>query len=131
MSDWRSDVCSSDLTKYTEVRARAPKRWTEAELADFYRHYATEAVRGAETRFWEDVQVGDALPTMAKGPMTVTGFIAYAQGWGGIYIRANTLAWKQIDSPPVLCIENRFRSDAVRVGKGSDWKCRVRWASEN
>ena len=40
--------------------------------------------------------VGEALPTMAKGPMTVTGFIAYAQGWGGLYIRANKLAWKQI-----------------------------------
>ena len=26
--------------------------------------------------------------------MTVTGFIAYAQGWGGLYIRANKLAWK-------------------------------------
>ena len=28
--------------------------------------------------------------------MTVTGFIAYAQGWGGLYIRANRLAWKQM-----------------------------------
>ena len=34
---------------------------------------------------------------MVKGPMTVTGFIAFAQGWGGLYIRANKLAWKQID----------------------------------
>ena len=42
----------------------------------------------------EDVKVGEALPTMVKGPMTVTGFIAYAQGWGGLYIRANKLAWK-------------------------------------
>ena len=53
-------------------------------------------MRGARPRYWEDVREGDALPTMAKGPMTVTGFIAYAQGWGGLYIRANKLAWKQI-----------------------------------
>ena len=45
-------------------------------------------------RYWEDVKEGEALPTMVKGPMTVTGFIAYAQGWGGLYIRANKLAWK-------------------------------------
>ena len=32
--------------------------------------------------------------------MTVTGFIAYAQGWGGLYIRANKLAWKLIDAAP-------------------------------
>ena len=31
--------------------------------------------------------------------MTVTGFIAYAQGWGGLYIRANKLAWRQVQQP--------------------------------
>ena len=40
--------------------------------------------------------------------MTVTGFIAYAQGWGGLYIRANKLAWKQFASHPGLGIPNRF-----------------------
>jgi hypothetical protein len=45
---------------------------------------------------------------MAKGPMTVTGFICYAQGWGGLYIRANKIAWKQIDKHPGLGIENKF-----------------------
>jgi len=45
---------------------------------------------------------------MAKGPMTVTGFIAYAQGWGGLYIRANKLAWKQIHRHSGLGIKNRF-----------------------
>ena len=40
--------------------------------------------------------------------MTVTGFIAYAQGWGGLYIRANKLAWKQIHRHPGLGIKNRF-----------------------
>ena len=49
-------------------------------------------MRGAEPRYVEDVAVGDELPAMVKGPMTVTGFIAYAQGWGGLYIRANRLA---------------------------------------
>ena len=51
---------------------------------------------------------GEALPTMSKGPMTVTGFIAYAQGWGGLYIRANKLAWKLIDAHPGVGIKNRF-----------------------
>jgi len=95
-------------TKYTEVRAREPKRYSDEELSDFFRHYAEEEVRGATPRYWEDVEVGEALPTMAKGPMTVTGFIAYAQGWGGLYIRANKLAWKQIHRHPGLGIKNRF-----------------------
>ncbi|MDD9917754.1 MAG: acyl dehydratase, partial [Rhodospirillaceae bacterium] len=35
-------------------------------------------------------------------------FIAYAQGWGGLYIRANKLAWKQHHRHPGLGIKNKF-----------------------
>ena len=85
-------------------RAATPKQ----ELAEVYKLYAEEEIRGARKRYWEDVKEGEALPTMVKGPMTVTGFIAYAQGWGGLYIRANKLAWKLIDAHPGLGITNRF-----------------------
>ena len=63
------------------------------------------------------LQVGDELPTMAKGPMTVTGFIAFAQGWGGLYIRANKLAYDQIKRHPGLGIPNR-RGDPRRARAG-------------
>jgi acyl dehydratase len=95
-------------TKYAEVKARPPKRYTDDELAAIYELYAREEVRGAAPRWWEDVAVGEELPTMVKGPMTVTGFIAFAQGWGGLYIRANKLAWKQVHRHPGLGIKNRF-----------------------
>ena len=95
-------------TKYTEVKARPPRRYTEDELAQAYQLYRDEPVRGASKRYWEDVIEGEELPVMFKGPMTVTGFIAYAQGWGGLYIRANKLAWKLIDAHPGLGIANRF-----------------------
>lgn len=95
-------------TKYKEVRERAPRRYTEEELREAYKLYAQEEVRGATPRYWEDVNVGDELPVLFKGPMTVTGFIAYAQGWGGLYIRANKLAWQLIDAHPGVGIKNRF-----------------------
>lgn len=95
-------------TKYSEVKERAPRRYTDAELAAFYDLYAREVVRGAEPRYFEDVAVGESLPPLAKGPMTVTGFIAYAQGWGGLYIRANKLNWRQITAHPGLGIKNKF-----------------------
>jgi acyl dehydratase len=95
-------------TKYKEVRARPPRRYTDAELARVYDLYRAEEVRGKRTRYWEDVTEGEVLPTMAKGPMTVTGFIAYAQGWGGLYIRANKLAWRLIDAHPGVGIKNRY-----------------------
>ncbi|HEX2943353.1 MAG TPA: MaoC family dehydratase, partial [Rhodopila sp.] len=95
-------------TKYTEVRAKGTHRYSEEELARIYKLYHEENLRGATPRYWEDVQPEEALPVMAKGPMTVTGFIAYAQGWGGLYIRANKLAWKQVHAHPGLGIPNRF-----------------------
>lgn len=95
-------------TKYKEVRAKAPHRYSKEEIAEAYNLYRNEEVRGATPRYWEDVKEGEALPVMFKGPMTVTGFIAYAQGWGGLYIRANKLAWKLIDAHPGVGITNRF-----------------------
>lgn len=102
------DIAREDGTKYDDLKDRAPHRYTQEELDRIYALYAAEEVRGATPRYWQDVQTGGILPRMAKGPMTVTGFIAYAQGWGGLYIRANKLNWKQISKHPGLGIPNRF-----------------------
>jgi acyl dehydratase len=95
-------------TKYSDVKSRPPRIYTEEELAAAYELYRNEEIRGSKTRYWEDVVEGEVLPVMFKGPMTVTGFIAYAQGWGGLYIRANKLAWQLIDAHPGVGIRNRF-----------------------
>jgi acyl dehydratase len=102
------DQAREQGTKYTEVKQRPPRVYRPEELELLTRHYAAEDIRGARPRYWEDVAEGEALPTMAKGPMTVTGFIAFAQGWGGLYIRANKLAWRQVQQHPGLGIANRF-----------------------
>ena len=95
-------------TKYDDAKARPPMRYDEAALEEIFDLYEAEEVRGAQPRWHDDVRVGDELRPMAKGPMTVTGFIAFAQGWGGLYIRANKLAWKQLKKHPGLGIANRF-----------------------
>lgn len=95
-------------TKYKDVRAAGVRRYSPDEIQAAYQLYRDEEVRGATPRYWQDVTEGEALPVMFKGPMTVTGFIAYAQGWGGLYIRANKLAFKLIDVHPGVGITNRF-----------------------
>lgn len=102
------DFAREQGTKYEELKHKAEKRYTEQELDEIYAHYAREEIRGATPRYYEDVTAGEKLPTMVKGPMTVTGFIAYAQGWGGLYIRANKLAWRQVSAHKGLGIANRF-----------------------
>ena len=107
-------------TKYKEVRAREPRRYSPEEIQAAYQLYRDEEVRGATPRYWQDVVEGEALPVMFKGPMTVTGFIAYAQGWGGLYIRANKLAFKLIDADPGVGITNRLGIPAVT--ESVDWE---------
>jgi acyl dehydratase len=102
------DHAREEGTKYKDLKAKPQRHYTDAELEKVWQLYADEEVRGATPRYFEDVSVGDKLPTMAKGPMTVTGFIAFAQGWGGLYIRANKLAWKMIHRHKGLGIKNRF-----------------------
>jgi len=102
------DTARERGTKYTEVKQKAPVHYSREDLGKIFALYEAEEIRGATPRYVEDVKVGDKLSTMVKGPMTVTGFIAYAQGWGGLYIRANKLAWKQLRKHPGLGIPNRF-----------------------
>jgi len=94
-------------TKYDDVKGKVEQISDEA-LAEWGQLYANEEIRGATPRYWEDVMEGEDLPRMMKGPMTVTGFICYAQGWGGLYIRANKIAWKMQQAHPGLGIKNKF-----------------------
>jgi acyl dehydratase len=102
------DTAREQGTKYTEVKQQTPVYYTREDLGKIFALYEQEEIRGATPHYIEDVRVGDTLPTMVKGPMTVTGFIAYAQGWGGLYIRANKLAWKQLRKHSGLGIPNKF-----------------------
>jgi len=102
------DAARESGRKYSGVKSRGRRVYTDAEIAEVYSYYAREQIRGNVPCYFEDVSVGDELPTMVKGPMTVTGFIAFAQGWGGLYIRANKLQWKLIDKHPGTGIKNSY-----------------------
>jgi acyl dehydratase len=102
------DTARERGTKYEQEKKKPPVHYTRDDLAKIFAHYEAEKVRGAIPRYIEDVKAGDRLPTIVKGPMTITGFIAFAQGWGGLYIRANRLAWKQLQKHPGLGIPNKF-----------------------
>jgi acyl dehydratase len=100
------DTARQNGTKYAAAKSRPKEKYTEERLREIYGLYSREVIRGGQPRYAEDVSVGEPLPVMAKGPMTVTGFIAFAQGWGGLYIRANKIAYQQIRKHPGLGIPN-------------------------
>ena len=102
------DAARERGSKYAEQKAAGKTSYTDEDLHAVYDLYEKEVIRGADPRYYEDVEVGEQLPVMGKGPMTVTGFIAFAQGWGGLYIRANKLAYKLIKQHPGLGIKNEL-----------------------
>ena len=59
-----------------------PEAYTDEQLAEIDACYANELStrRGAEPRYWEDVEVGEELPRMVKGPIQlVFGAMGQAQ----------------------------------------------------
>lgn len=55
-----------------------PRNYTIEEIEEIEGHYLTEASRrcGAEPRYWEDVEVGQTLPRLVKGPLTLLSLTA-------------------------------------------------------
>jgi acyl dehydratase len=83
-----------------------PRIWTAEEIADIDARYLAYTRRGAEPRYWEDVKEGEELPELLKGPSTVTGFVAFTQGWGSLYVKAHGVAMDMFRSHPALGIPN-------------------------
>ena len=56
------------------------KTWNDEELRAIEDAYSAEKPRGSEPRFWEDVQEGEALPQIIKGPLCMSDMIAFYAG---------------------------------------------------
>jgi acyl dehydratase len=59
-----------------------PAHYTDEQLAEIEAAYDAEYVRGADTLYIEDVEVGQKLPRMVKGPLTITDLINFHMGAG-------------------------------------------------
>lgn len=74
------------MTERKKSRERAknmtiePASYTDEDIAEIDAIYAAEQRRGAEPRWFEDVEVGEAMPKMAKGPFTLTDVISFHSG---------------------------------------------------
>jgi acyl dehydratase len=79
---WINAERSESKARSGETEQRVPQPYSDAQLAEIDAAYASETRRGAEPRFWEDVQVGDEIQTRVKGPLTTTDLVVWHIGWG-------------------------------------------------
>ncbi|MEE2058444.1 FAS1-like dehydratase domain-containing protein [Rhodococcus artemisiae] len=77
-------ICSRMRFERTEMQAKRESRkielphpWTDEELEQIENDILAEKPRGAEPRYWDDVQVGDELDVITKGPIGLTDEIAF------------------------------------------------------
>lgn len=81
-----------------------PHPWTEEEISKIedeviYSHF--DCIRGSEVRFWEDVKVGDELPPLVKGPLTLWDEISFSAGVGPVHPQANGVALQYFRKHPM------------------------------
>jgi len=108
--------------KYAHIK---PTIYTDEQIAEIDEIYAKEKARGPETRYWEDVEIGEPLPKMVKGPLTLTDIICFHAGGYG-FIPYNV-------SPARLGYKNRQRIPKFYIKNAQgipDVSQRVHWETE-
>jgi acyl dehydratase len=109
--------------KYSHIHRQ---HWTEEQFAKVEEAYEAEVRRGAEPQWWEAVAVGDELPPIMKGPLTVVDIISMHMGWGwGGYgvgplkfahqLRKRMPAFYQPDEYGVPDVVQRLHWDSTRA----------------
>jgi acyl dehydratase len=68
----------------SQEKAAGPgiQHYTDEELERIYRAYEAEEIQGGKPRYWEEVNVGDELPAVVKGPLSLADMVAFFMGIG-------------------------------------------------
>ncbi len=108
----------------------APEPYNEEQLAEVDACYAgeVETRRGALPRYFENVEIGEPLPRMVKGPIRVTDLILFHAGFGQSFpTYAHRLAYETRKKTPGLYTRNKLNVwDIVqRMHWEEDWAQKV------
>ena len=90
--------------KYRENEQRAGAerkvhRYTREEIDEIAAAYRNEERCGREARYWEDCEVGDTLPVVYKGPLTLVDIVGFYAGRRTVY-NVLKLAFRERDEHP-------------------------------
>jgi acyl dehydratase len=94
---WDADFVHAERHSTGSSNGRAPvepHHYSDEEIATVDASYAAEAIRGRETRYVEDVVVGEDLGARYRGPLVIGDIIAWLMGNGRHEIYPYRLNWK-------------------------------------
>jgi hypothetical protein len=81
--------------------AEAPKpyKYTDQEIETIAEGYRNEFRRGSDALYWEQVEVGEMLPVVQKGPLTLVDIVGFYSGRRTVY-SVMKLAFAERDRHP-------------------------------
>jgi acyl dehydratase len=109
--------------KYFDIQK---PQYSDEQLARIDEAYAIEEHRGATPRYWEDVNEGEELRPMVKGPLTLTDVMVWIRGWGA-GIHHSRLGWEHRTRHPKFYTRNSFGAWEVveRVHWDDEWAQKI------
>jgi acyl dehydratase len=124
---WHADrEKSQKAAKKTKVERSV---YTDEELERYDALYEAEEVRGAKPRLVSEVEVGEELGPIAKGPLTVTEIVSWhvGVGWGMFGSGSSKLAYLNRKRIPKFYLKNQYGiwDTAQRCHWDDEWAQRM------
>jgi acyl dehydratase len=100
--------CDKTIMRFERADSKSHKRsavyekpqYTEEDRRAINEQYERETDQrwGSRSRSIDDVQVGEAIPRLVKGPLTIAGLVGWLLGWGSFMTQTNRLQYKYLRS---------------------------------
>lgn len=102
VGEYRKSITQFDRRPDRKHAPPGRHRYTKEDIQEIRDQYEREVEmrRGATPPYWEDVQVGEAIGPMVKGPLTITTMIGWTLGYGAFLCMTNRLLHQHLRDNP-------------------------------
>jgi acyl dehydratase len=73
------------IRRQADEETRPPVRYSPEQIEEIRQAYLHEHRRGSQPLYWDEVQVGEQLPRIAKGPLNLVDLVGFYAGRRNVY----------------------------------------------
>lgn len=106
---------SQQAGKYSGIKTPT---YSQEELKKIEEDYDREEIRGGNPRYWEDVQEGEELIPVVKGPLSTSDIVCWLMGGGSPYLHAHGFDLAYRRRHPKIEIEGGDHPEYVHLDNG-------------
>jgi acyl dehydratase len=102
---WGMRVSRSEGRSRGKLKEIETAHYSPTEIDAIAAEYRQETVRD-EPLLGSDVRVGEEIPSIIRGPYTLTNVVAFEQAWGGLFIMSHGEWFEYLERHPALGLPN-------------------------